>query len=494
MHRLHRRDVLKSAVAGGVLLGCSEPWGGPSRAAAAPGPNTEVRLALIGLGGIDIPDSVGGRGRQLLAQLRKISGARVVALCDVDEAVLGHGVELLRKQGQEVARYGDMRHAFDDPNIDAVVIATPNHWHALATIWACQAGKDVYVEKPFSYNIWEGRQMVAAARKFDRMVQVGTQRRSSQNLADAIERLRAGELGSIRSAHALVYRVRSGIGRVDGPTAVPKTLDFNTWSGPAPVEPIHRKHLHYHWHWFWSTGNGEIGNNGPHTIDVARWALGQQHLPPRAISIGGRFGAEDNAETANTQIAFFDYQPAPLICEVRNLRRPGQDIGKFRGARGGVVIQCEGGYYAGDADGGAFYDRDGKKIKDIRRTQPEQEQDHLANFIACVQSRKREQLNAEAEVGHVSAACCHMANISYRLGKTHASTTVAGHSELTGAWQRCADYLVANGVDLKQTPASLGPWVDWNDEQQQFVGDTGEAANRLSQREYRQPFEVPRFV
>ena len=206
MKRLTRRDWLKSSMAGGLLLGMPIA---ATRSVRAAGPNAEIRLAVVGMGGIDIVGGVGGRGRQLLGSLYKVPGVRVVALCDVDEAILGHEVDLFKKRnGGTVASFTDLRKVFDDKSIDAVAIATPNHWHALATVWACQAGKDVYVEKPFSYNIWEGRQMVAAARKYGRIVQVGTQRRSSAVLRQAVEYLRSGQIGPIRCAYALVYRPR----------------------------------------------------------------------------------------------------------------------------------------------------------------------------------------------------------------------------------------------------------------------------------------------
>jgi hypothetical protein len=259
-----------------------------------------------------------------------------------------------------------------------------------------------------------------------------------------------------------------------------------------------RQHLHYEWHWFWATGDGEIGNNGPHTIDVARWLLGQDPIPPRAISIGGRFGVDDNAETPNTQIAVFDYQPAPLICEVRNLRQPGKDIGKYRGTNRGAIVRCEGGSYLGDSGGGTVYDKDGKKIKDIRPVERVPDAAHMANFIAAVRSRKMSELNAEAEVGHVSAACFHMANISHRLGKMYSPSQIremtSGNAELSDAFQRCEEYLRANGVELNKSRAVLGPWVTWDNDRQQFVGELGEPANRLAHPEYRKPFEVPHLV
>ena len=317
MKRISRRDVLKTTAAGGILCGVgASRWKHQASAADA---NSEVRLAILGLGGIDVPGSVGGRGRQLINALRGVPQAKIVALCDVDEHILGHGVELLKKENRTVSAHKDMRRVFDDKNVDAVLVATPNHWHALATIRACEAGKDVYVEKPFCHNIWEGRQAMAALRQHKRMVQVGTQSRSSEVLPEVFEAISGGMIGPMRSVHAIVYRPRKGIGTVSSPTPVPGHLDYDLWCGPARKLPVMRPHLHYEWHWFWETGNGEIGNNGPHTIDIARWALGQNSAPPKVMSIGGRFGDPDCAETANTQVTIIDYEPAPLICEVRNL-------------------------------------------------------------------------------------------------------------------------------------------------------------------------------
>jgi predicted dehydrogenase len=500
MKRINRRDMVKGTLAGGLFLGLQGPAVENARPAHAAGPNEEVHLALIGLGGIDVPGSVGGRGRQLLRAIREVPGAKVVAVCDVDEAVLDNGVQLLKEHGDRVAKHVDLRHVMDDKNIDAVVIATPNHWHALATIWACQADKDVYVEKPFSHTIWEGRQMVAAARKHNRIVQVGTQSRSSTTLAEAFAYIHSGQLGPIRCVHALIYRPRGGIARVDAPTPVPSSIDYNLWCGPTPLAPVMRKQVHYEWHWFWATGDGEIGNNGPHTIDIGRWALGQDQLPPRALSIGGRFGVDDAAETPNTHIAIFDYHPAPMICEVRNLQKQGNDIGKFRGISSGVVVDCEGGYYIGNASGGTVYDKQGKKIKEINPPPNEQDTEarHMANFVSAVRSRNVSDLNAEAEVGHVSAACCHMANVSHRLGKIYPPSTIremtADQPELLDAFERCDEYLRANRVDLNSSQAVVGPWVTWDSDQHRFVDQFAEEANTLSHPVYRKPFEVPRLV
>jgi predicted dehydrogenase len=498
MKPIPRRSFLQGSMAAGLTLGMPRLMLG-----AAPGsgsPNDAVNVAVIGLGSTTAVGGVGGRGHQLIGGLRETPGARIVALCDADQAHLDRELEAARKHGEKVTAYHDPRQVFDDKSVDAVVIALPNHWHALATVWACQAGKDVYVEKPFSYDLWEGRQMVAAARKYDRMVQVGTQNRSSAFLRRVFERLRGGELGAIRFAHALVYRPRGGIGTVDAPTPPPRTADYDLWCGPTAKKPLMRKQLHYEWHWFWDTGNGEMGNNGIHVIDICRWALGQDRTPPRALSIGGRFAVHDCAETANTHIALFDFQPAPLICEVRNVTagKGVGSIGKFRGQSKGILIDCEGGYFAGDASGGALFDRQGKKVQDLGKGDSPKalEVGHLSAFVAAVRSRKSSDLAAEALEGHRSTACCHMANVSHRLGK-HTSpeairASLTGNAELADAFERCRTYLRENGVDLDATPATLGPWVTHDEKQGRFVGDFADAANALSRRrEYRKPFVVP---
>jgi len=498
-----RRDFLKRSMAGGLAFALPSLSLAGARLAKAAAANAEVRIGVVGLGGIGIIGGVGGRGRQLIRALQDVPGARVVALCDVDRAILDHEVQQLKERHQEVAAYCDIRKLLDDKTLDAVAIATPNHWHALATIWACQAGKDVYVEKPFSYYIWEGRQMVAAARKHGRIVQVGTQSRSSPALREAVQYLGSGQLGAMRCARAIVYRPREGIGKVSGPTPPPPTLDYDLWCGPAPKAPLMRKQLHYDWHWFWATGSGEAANNGVHVIDVCRWVLGQSTPPARAMSIGGRFGFNDDGETPNTQIAVLDYRPAPLICEIRNLRvtKKPDSMGTFRDRDRGVMIDCEGGYLAGDASGGTVFDRQGRKLKDI----PEHDRlpefpdaPHLANFVAAVGTRRIEDLSAEAVEGHVSTACCHMANISHRIGKRSAPEaileTIRANHELSDAFQRCREHLRANVVDLDRAQAVIGPWVTFDSAQERFVGEFAEQANALNRRACREPFVVPEIA
>ncbi|MGA2031046.1 MAG: Gfo/Idh/MocA family oxidoreductase [Thermoguttaceae bacterium] len=500
MKRATRREFLKSSVTAAAALGLPSLALGGDPPSKGGGADAAVRIGIVGLGDVAAIGGVGGRGHQLIRAIREVPGARIVALCDVDRAHLDREAKPFKDRGAAVAVYGDIRKLLDDKTIDAVVVAAPNHWHALATVWACQAGKDVYVEKPLSHDIWEGRQMVAAARKYGRMVQVGTQSRSSPALQQAFQYLRSGQLGAIRWARAIVYRPRVGIGKVGVPTPLPATVDYDLWCGPSPKGPLMRKQLHYDWHWFWSTGNGEIGNNGIHVIDVCRWALGQNKPAPRAIAIGGRLGFDDGGETPNTLVAVWDYQPAPLICEVRNVRitKEPSSMGTYRGSGGGVIIECEGGYFAGDAAGGTVFDRQGRKIKEIPaegRLPEFPDAAHLANFLSAVRSRRAGDLHAEVLEGHLSTACCHMANISYRLGKRSPPgailETIRANSELSDAFQRCRDYLRANGINLAATQAVLGPWLTLDGEHERFVGEFAEEANALCRRACRAPFVVP---
>ncbi len=503
MNAISRRNFLKTTTAAGVAAVTSPLAIGAERRAFSKSPNETIRVAVVGMGDTNAIGGVGGRGHQLIPRIREVPGVKIVTLCDADEAFLAREAKPFKDRGEEIGIKRDMRRVFDDKGIDAVVLALPNHWHGLATVWACQAGKDVYVEKPFSQNLWEGQQMVAAARKFGRVVQVGTQNRSSPLLRRVFGDLQRGELGRMRYAHALVYRPRDGIGKVTAPSPTPATLDYDLWCGPAPKGPLWRKQLHYEWHWFWATGNGEMGNNGIHVIDLCRWALGKNEAPPRAISIGGRFAFDDCGETANTHIALLDYRPAPIICEIRNVRRGEEKsaIGNFRGQDHGILIDCEGGYFAGDATAGAFFDQAGKKIKDVPDadgSSKKLETTHLSNFFSAVRSRRVSDLAAEALDGHLSAACCHMANISYRLGKQSAPEAISAgiqtDRELADAFERCRQYLRDNGVDLGATPATLGPWVTFDASSQKFVQDCAQAANGLARREYRKPFVVPKIA
>ncbi len=500
MTRVTRRRFLQTSLAGGLTLAARDRCTATAPFSRPLGANDDIRVAVIGLGQLGGP-GVGARGRQLIDRLREVPNVRIVALCDVDKEILDREEQRIAAWQDRVKSFTDMRDVFDDRDVDAVFIATPNHWHALATVWACQAGKDVYVEKPASHSIWEGRQMVAAARKHQRIVQVGTQTRSTDISKQAVEFIQSGQLGKILCARAIIYRRRTSIGKVDGPQPAPPSVDYDLWLGPAPKTKVMRSVFHYDWHWMWATGNGEIGNNGVHYLDRCRWLLGQTGLPRRAMSIGGRFAFDDDGQTPNTQIAMLDYEPAPIICEVRGLpeKSGSSKMDKFRSITTGIIIQCEGGSYVGTR-AGAVYDKKGQEIKAFtdRRERDKQASAHQANFIEAMRSRKVGDLNADIQDGHLSAALCHMSNVSHRLGALAEpdamNEATRGNSQWSDAFERCRDHLGANGIDEAKTPAVLGPWVTMDADSETFVGEYAEQANRLSRRAYREPFVMPEIV
>jgi len=366
------------------------------------GANDSIRMAVVGFN---------GQGKSHINGFSKIEGVRLVALCDVDRDVLDREAQKLRNVENPVETYTDVRKLLENKDIDAISTASPNHWHALISIWACQAGKDVYVEKPVSHNVWEGRKIVEAARKYGRIVQTGTQSRSNMALREALSWVQAGNLGKIKVARGLCYKRRDSIGKVDGPQPVPASVDYDLWCGPAPKTPLMRKRLHYDWHWVWPTGSGDLGNQGIHQMDICRWALGKQEVSPRVFSVGGRLGYIDDGETPNTQFVVHDYRDALLIFEVRGLpaRSGAKEMDKYRTQSVGNVIECEGGYLADTV----AYDNQGKEIKKF----VEKGEGHHENFINAVRSRKPSDLHAEILEGHLSSALCHTGNISYKLGR-----------------------------------------------------------------------------
>ena len=454
------------------------------------GANDDIRVAVIGLG---------GKGSQHAEVFRKLPGARVVALGDPDPQRLAKCREPFDKEGLKVVEATDPRRLLDRPDVDAVVIATPNHWHALLAVWACQAGKDVYVEKPVSHNLWEGRQIVNAARKNGRIVQAGTQYRSDPGLREAVEYLRGQPLGKALWGHVLWYEYRESIGRAE--PYIPKDIDYDLWCGPAPLEPLRRPRLHYDWHWVWSTGDGDLGNSGIHAFDLCRWLMGYPGLPPRALGLGGRVVFDDAGETPNTQLTVLDYQPAPILIENRNLpmEKGANFMDILRGIREGIIVQYEHGYFAGLRSGGAVFDNDGKRL---RQFQGDNGGQHTANFIAAVKARKPDQLNAPVVEGHLSSAGCHLGNLSYRLGKGQPLASV--RSALTSipvateTLERIEKHLLTNGVALENTPTALGGWLQLDPDREQIVAVEGVArenalsqARALARGHYRAPYVCP---
>ncbi len=487
--RLTRREFLRNTSL--TLAGASlAPALGAERSGRVIGPNEEIRFAVVGFRG------QGGSHIKSILQLRE-QGAkvRITALCDVDRDVLDGGVKAFKDKGEEVKGYTDLRQVLEDANVDALSIATPNHWHALATIWAVKAGKDVYVEKPVSHNVSEGRRMVEAARKYQRIVQTGTQCRSSrQGIAAGVEWVRAGNLGKILAARGLCYKRRDTIGKVDGPQPVPASIDYDLWCGPAPKEPLMRKRLHYDWHWVWPTGNGDLGNQGIHQVDIARWFLGEDALSPAVISVGGRFGYVDDGTTPNTQVIVHAYPKAPLIFEVRGLpeAKGSNKMDRFMGGGVAVIVHCEGGHVlVPDYNTAIAFDREGKEIKKFAGSES-----HHGNFVKAVRSRKCEDLHADILEGHLSSALCHTGNISYRLGKQTSpdeiQQRIQSDASLAEACDRAHEHLQANEVDLTLTPATMGVALKMDPAKERFLENN--AANELLTRPYRAPFVVPASI
>jgi len=488
MTSLSRRTFLKTAAwasAGAALSARS--WG------QVTGANGDIRIGVVGLN---------GRGKSHLKGFAQIPGVRVAALCDADSAVLEKAAAGERSRKNDPQTFVDVRELLARPDIDAISIATPNHWHSLLAIWAMQAGKDVYVEKPVCHNIWEGRQLVSAATKIGRVVQAGTQIRSGA-VADAVAWVHAGNMGKILVSRGLCYKRRASIGLTQGPQRVPASVNYDLWLGPAPLSPPRRRQFHYDWHWFWPTGNGDVGNQGIHEMDIARWFLGEPGLPAHTLSIGGRLGYVDDGETPNTQVIVHDYPTAPLVFEVRGLPDKSGDsaMDKFpqpHGASIGIIVHCENGTVVSSSYTTAqAYDRAGKLIKSFEGTgaYPEVEVSHMANFIDVVRSRKLADLHGPIAEGYASSALCHLGNISHRLGQARPPAEmqeqINGNAPLNEAFGRMIDHLADNGVSLDKTPAVLGAPLAFDGASGQFPGNAD--ANALLTREYRAPYIVPAF-
>ena len=443
-----RRTFFSFATAAAVAATQSKPLAASNEVAA----NDKVDVAIIGLG---------GRGRNHMDLYAKLPDANIIAICDVNQAALERGQAQVEKAtGKKPKGYADMRQVFDDKEVQAVSMPLPNHWHALATIWACQAGKDVYIEKPACHNVFEGQQMIAAARKYGRMVQVGSQSRSMGHKLKAIRLLNEGVIGKVYLAKGLCFKRRLPIGhQADEPT--PPGLDWDKFLGPAPMRPYNELRFAYNWHWFWDTGNGDIGNQGIHEMDIARWGLGRG-LPESVSSTGGKYYTlpDDDQETPNTQMATFNYGDVELMFEVR---------GGVTGPEGGLEIR------GGNTIGNLFYGSEGwmavdsagfqvyKGVKDGKTEKQEKTMDepkapgddtgpHMENFLAAVKSRNYKNLHADVEIAVASADLVHMANTSYRLKRT----------------------------------------LRFDEATRKYIGD--EEANKMLTRNYRKPYIVPEKV
>ena len=451
---------------------------------AAQGANEDLRIAVVGLN---------GRGMAHVDGILKAKGARLVALCDCDSKVLAKAKAAAEKQGAKVETYDDFRKLCESKDIDAITIATPNHTHVLIAVTAAAHGKHVYVEKPVSHNVWEGRMLAEAQAKHRVIIQHGFQRRSETSWAEAFEWLGQGNLGKLKLARGFCYKPRPSIGKVDAPVKPPAEVDYDLWCGPREMAEVRRKQFHYDWHWQFPYGNGDLGNQGPHQLDVCRWALGDPKvLPPVALSCGDRYAHDDDGQWANTQILFLGYDPAPIVFEVRGLPKKDVDyktgMDSFKGQSVGNVIEYEGGWLAGDhTQKCAVYDKDGKEIKAFNGARS-----HFQTWIDSIRSGKQEAMYG-AESGHLSSALAHIGNISWKLGEKAPVEKVReafDHPAGTEAVERMATHLTANGVDVAKEGIRLGALLTTDGVKESFTGDGFEAANALLKDSYRKGFEV----
>jgi predicted dehydrogenase len=449
-------------------------------------PGQRLSVAIVG---------VGGRGGSHVSEFLANPETEITYIVDTDEKKGQQRVEqIAKKQGSKPKYVKDMRRAFDDKSLDLVSTATPNHWHALTAIWAMQAGKDVYVEKPVSHDVSEGRLMVDTARRLNRVCQAGTQARSDQGVIDAIEYVRSGKIGQVKLARGLCFKLRPSIGP-KGNYPVPAGVDYNLWTGPAPMLPVTRPKFHYDWHWQRVYGNGDMGNQGPHQMDLARWGLGLTRLADSAIAFGGRLGYEDAGDTANTEVGIFEFGDKTIVFEVRGLPSVpvlGAQVGTiFYGTEGYVVVAS---MSAVDAtgksvhSGAAAFDPKGKLVRAFTGVG-----NHFSNFVEASKAHNPKLLKADVLEGHLSVAHSHLANVSYYLAKPASLGEIrerlAGlktNEKVAECLDRTVEHLKANKVDLAKTPLCLGPMLKIDAKNEKIVGNP--AATALLSREWRKPF------
>ena len=479
MSKQTRRDFLKTAAAAGAAFPLFT-IAGTKASGLVLGANETIRVAVVG---------INGRGSSHIDELAGRPGVQVTYLVDPDSRVFPSRIKQVEKKGGNTPKcVQDLRVALEDKDLDAISVATCNHWHSLSTIWACQAGKDVYVEKPISHNVFEGRQCVEAMRKYKRVVQHGTQQRSDGGRARQMAAIHSGKYGKLLVSKGYCCKPRWSIG-TKAVTDPPKDFDFNLWLGPASEQPFHSNLHPYNWHWFWAFGNGDVGNQGVHEMDVARWGIQGATLPTKIWALGGRFlpDGKDQGETPNMQLSVMEFGETLLVFETRGLVakegappfKVGNEFytteglikdGKFYPNKGGDPEPVKGGEEAKVTPGGAF-----------------------GSFIAAVRSRKPEDINCDAEVGHYSAALCHLGNISYRLGQpvpfNKQTKALGDNKQVVESFEMIRENLQAVNIKLDDATYQLGPTLTFDPQAEKFVNN--DAANALLTRKYRAPFVVP---
>ena len=491
MSRVTRRTFLKRAAAT-AGISASFAISGTKASGKILGANDTIRLGVAG---------IHGRGQAHIGEFAKMDKVDVTYLIDPDSRLFeSRGARVKKIGGNTPKCVQDVRKALDDKDLDAVSVATCNHWHSLITFWSCQAEKDVYVEKPLSHNVFEGRQCVKAAEKYKRIVQHGTQSRASTGVARQVAAVASGKYGKLLVSKGYASKVRWSIGFKD-PTEPPSELDFNMWLGPATKQPHHKNIVPYNWHWFWDFGNGEIGNQGVHQMDIARWGIPGGTLPESVISMGGRWVNStkghppftDQAQTPNNQLTICDYGGTLLVFEVIGLG------GKVPGSDKKYPTNVANEFYLeeGVIKGGKFYPKGSNQGEALEVDVEPRSGNIFANFIEAVRSRKRENLYADVREAHFSAALCHLGNISYRLGKQVSGTkepdVLDAHKEVRKSWTAIGDRVHdALGLDLAKSTYQLGPKLEFDAKTEKFVGNAD--ADALLTRDYRKPFVVTKEV
>lgn len=498
MSQFNRRKFIRTSAAA-----ASAVFAVPGIGRAGISANDKIGVAVVG---------VNGRGAEHISSYLNDPRTEIRVIVEVDEVVGNKRCEAIaEKQGLRPKMITDMRKAFEDDSISLVSTATPNHWHALTGIWAMQAGKDAYVEKPVCHNVWEGTALIAAARKYGRMCQVGTQCRSSKAIIDAFAFMNAGGIGEVKFARGLCYKRRKSIG-AKGDYPIPDNINFDLWSGPAEFTSpkCTRPSFHYDWHWQRHYGNGDLGNQGPHQTDIARWGLGIDTHPVSILTYGGRLGYQaerkdpayiDAGDTGNTEVSLYDYGDKCIVFETRGLSCDDSDdeelnklFNSNKGNKIGVVFYGSNGYLVQESYSHCIaYDKQMNVLKDFKGGG-----DHFGNFISACESRKVEDLNADVREGHLSAAISHLGNISYYLGEqNHVSVNdlsaelakIRSLDDNEATLQRTVRHLQKNAVDLAKYPISLGAELKFDPDKEIFTNN--DAANAWLTREYRKPYVCP---
>lgn len=452
---------------------------------AQTGVNEKIRLGTV---------SCGGRANELLSQFTRQPEIHLVGVSDPDSA----RVDAVQKKYAGTEGYTDLRKLLERDDLDAVIVATCNHWHCLGAIWAMQSGKHVYVEKPLSHSQWEGKQTVLAARKYQKICQVGMQQRSDPMQAEIKAFLHEEKaLGKILSGRVNRYGIRGSIGKRDTPLEIPKTIDYNLWLGPAEELPLYRNQLHYDWHWMWNTGSGEMGNWGVHVLDDFRnnILLDEPKLPRAVMGGGARVVWDDAGESPNVHFVYYDTGSIPMVLGLSNIPEvpDSKSAGKCPGPSSGYVAYCEGGRLEGQRGSAIAFDKEGKELKRFKGNSGGDS--HVQNFIAAIQANDPTKLNAEVAIGNDSAGWCNLANIAQRVGGPFSQTMADAIQQTDGRWEellaQTTELLAGNGLTMANSAIRLSPMLTLDPATERFTGTGADAANAMLKRKYRVGFEVP---